>query len=137
MSPSELKTLVTGECIGANQRPLSSDFSNVDLPSDKDYSNEKFRGSEEIVLERELCFGKVSSASNGALKIQDFGLSLKRVTLKASGGGKESEVVLVDKISDGDGDQVLVGGGEVLLAVNRSGERRGGRTGCGGWWGLR
>ncbi len=91
----------------------------MDLPSDKDYSNEKFRGSEEIVLERELCFGKVSSASNGALKIQDFGLSLKRVTLKASGGGKESEVVLVDKTSDdGDGDQVLVGGGEVLLAVN-------------------
>ena len=112
MSPTELKSLVTGEGLGANQRPLSSEFE-VHLPVSKEREAEE---GDHFQLERELCFEMVVMDDQKAKKMADFGLSARTSVLKASGSGREREVLLVECKSGG--KKRMMRGGEVLLEVN-------------------
>ncbi len=131
MSPTELKSLVSGEGLGANHRPLSSEFE-ARLPP-KESSTSSGVGAVSSVLEREITFKKKAVGAGGeggdsgdGTRMSDFGLSLRRASLWASGSGRETEAVLVDRCEelDRDFEEVLVGpsslcrGGEVLLEVN-------------------
>ncbi len=128
MSPTELKSLVSGEGLGANHRPLSSEFE-VRLPPKE--SSMSGVGAVSSALERDITFKKKTVGAGGegggsdGTKMSDFGLSLRRASLRASGSGRETEAVLVDREElDRDFEEVLVGpsslcrGGEVLLEVN-------------------
>ena len=131
MSPTELKSLVSGEGLGANHRPLSSEFEARLPPKESSTSG---AGAVSSVLEREITFRKKAvfgaggegGGSGDGTRMSDFGLSLRRASLRASGSGRETEAVLVDRCEelDRDSEEVLVGpsslcrGGEVLLEVN-------------------
>ncbi len=112
MSPGELKALVTGEGLGANQRPLSSEFE-VHLPGAAAEEGEDGGGRGGFQLERELCFQRVEMGDQRRAKAGDYGLAVRKGVLKTSGSGREKEVVLVEAK-----ERKMMPGGEVLLEVN-------------------
>ena len=116
LSHSELKSLICGESLGVNQRPLSSDFtlhlpgirSGLDSGPDSDLSPDS---SEPASPNRDVVVQRVPGR-------EDFGILLKRITLSRAGGGavglgENSDVYLVEcELKD------VFMAGDQLLAVN-------------------
>ena len=115
MSSAELRSLVGGEAVGVNQRPLSSEF-DIRLPAERD------AGDEELV--RVVTVQRRTEGSGRKGREGDsFGIELGIGVLKKVGRGKrtssvvrEEEVVIVQSVDDAagllPGDRVMEVNGE-------------------------
>jgi hypothetical protein len=115
MSSAELRLLVSGESVGVNLRPLSSDFS-IELPGEKEVGEELVKV---VTLDKRVGRGSVAKGAEGG----SFGVGLSTGHLKRTGRGKklagsEEQVVLVESESIGKGVGAGLIPGDRLLEVN-------------------